>query len=218
MGLKNNYSIKRISYKEAMEIVVEKHYLHRKSKCSYSFGLFKNDSEEILGVVVYGIPASYTLCKGLCGQEESKNVYELTRLWVDDSVPKNGESFLIGNTIKQLDKEIVVSFADTKESHIGMVYQASNWIYTGLTKKIAYTTIEGLEDKHSRHSFGKHKQKKIAEESENVSFVRKERSQKHRYVYFNAKGKRKRELLSLLKYPTHPYPKQHQSEDARNVS
>jgi hypothetical protein len=40
---------------------------------------------------------------------------------------------------------------------------------------------------------------------ENVYYV--ERPRKHRYVYFNAKGKRKKELLKLLKYKILPYPK-----------
>ena len=30
---------------------------------------------------------------------------------------------------------------------------------------------------------------------------------KHRYIYFNAKGRRKKELLGLLKYEILPYPK-----------
>lgn len=191
-----------------MELVVKHHYLHRKSTCSYAFGLIENETDNIVGVVVYGVPASYTLCRGVCGIEESKNVYELTRLWVDDSVPKNGESYLIGNTIKLVDREIIVSYADTKEGHTGLVYQATNWFYTGLTKKSTYLTVEGQDGRHSRHSLGKHRTLAEAEEDEDIKLVRKERSQKHRYVYFNAKGKRRKQLISLLRYPIEQYPKQ----------
>ena len=36
---------------------------------------------------------------------------------------------------------------------------------------------------------------------------RSERPRKHRYVFFNTSGKRKKELLGKLRYPIHAYPK-----------
>ena len=120
-----NYIIKRIDYHTAMKIIVEKHYLHRKSPCSNAFGLFLDD--ECKGVIVYGTPSSAPLRRGIAGDENINNVIELTRLWVCDSVPRNGESFLIGNTIKQCGKEIVVSYAEIEQGHLGIVYQATNW-------------------------------------------------------------------------------------------
>ena len=39
------------------------------------------------------------------------------------------------------------------------------------------------------------------------NLYRRERSRKHRYIYFNAKGKRKKELLKKLCYKILPYPK-----------
>lgn len=38
--IKDNYFIKEIDYKTAMEIVIREHYLHRKCPCSRAFGLF----------------------------------------------------------------------------------------------------------------------------------------------------------------------------------
>ena len=40
---------------------------------------------------------------------------------------------------------------------------------------------------------------------ENVYYV--DRPRKHRYIFFNARGKRKKELLGKLKYDVLPYPK-----------
>jgi len=34
-----------------------------------------------------------------------------------------------------------------------------------------------------------------------------ERPRKHRYIYINAKGARRKRLLSLLRYPIRDYPK-----------
>ena len=144
-----DYFVEQISYQEAMEIVVANHYLHRKAPCSKAFGLFHSeDPLSCLGVVCYGVSASSTLLKGVCGVEQANNVYELTRLWVDDCVPKNGESFLIGRTLRLLDKEIVVSFADSSRGHVGVVYQATNWFYTGLSAKFCDPKVRGLEHQH----------------------------------------------------------------------
>ena len=186
--------------------MIEKHYLHRKSPCSFAFGLFPKGGT-ILGVIVYGVSPSSTLLKGVCGESEKSNVYELTRLWVDDCVPSNGESYLIANTIKLLDREIIVSFADTSQNHRGVVYQACNFIYTGLSSKFRDPKVRGLE--HQHHATYAHglTNKQVVEKygEENVYFVARPR--KCRYVYFNAKGKRKEELKAKLKYPELPYPK-----------
>jgi hypothetical protein len=203
-----NYYIERISYSQAMEIVVANHYLHRKAPCSMAFGLFhKDDAITCLGVVVYGTPASNALVKGICGVIEAKNVYELTRLWVDDLVPKNGESFLIGNSLRFLDKEIIVSYADSSQKHIGIVYQATNWIYTGLSDRHVEWRLDGDSSQHSRHLFDEFGGVSNAKKFFGERLQKHERSRKHRYIYFNASKKRKKQLLSLLRYPVMPYPK-----------
>ena len=201
-----SYFIEQISYQQAMDIVVANHYLHRKAPCSLAYGLFhKDDPMNCVGVVVYGTPASSSLRKGLCGVEQVHNVYELTRLWIDDAVPKNGESFLIGNTLRLLDKEIVVSFADKAANHVGVVYQATNWIYTGLSAKRTDWHVEGI-DKHG-HTWADKYSAVEMRELFGERFTLKERSRKHRYVFFNASKKRKKELLSMLSYEVLPYPK-----------
>jgi len=211
MALSDDYYIERITYKMAMEIVVANHYLHRKAPCSIAFGLFDKDTHLCYGVVTYGVSASSTLLKGICGEEQASNVYELTRLWVDDSVPKNGESFLIGNTIKQLDKEIIVSYADSSQEHLGIVYQATNFIYTGLSSKFKDPKVKGLEHQHhATYANGLTNKEVIEKFGDLVYWV--DRPRKHRYVYFNATKKKKKDLLSLLRYKVLPYPKLVESE------
>jgi len=207
---KDSFTIEPIDYHTAMNIVVEKHYLHRKSPCSKAFGLFQDG--QILGVVVYGVSASSTLLRGIAGDEEKSNVYELTRLWVDDSVPKNGESFLIGNTIKQLDKEFIVSFADSSRDHLGIVYQATNFLYTGLSAKFRDPKVKGLENQHHATYANGLTNKQVIEKfgEENVYWV--ERARKHRYIYINAHGKRRKQLIAKLKYKIHAYPKQGETQ------
>jgi hypothetical protein len=198
-----NYIIKRIDYHTAMKIIVEKHYLHRKAPCSVAFGLFLDN--ECKGVVVYGTPSSAPLRRGIAGDENINNVVELTRLWVCDSVPRNGESFLIGNTLKKSGKEIVVSYAEIEQGHLGVVYQATNWYYTGLSAKRTNWVVEGI-DKHCQTIADKYSSQEL-KELYGDKFSLKPRPRKHRYVFVNAKGKRKKELLQSLKYKIMPYPK-----------
>ena len=196
-----------------MDFVVKYHYLHRKCPCSMAFGLI-DSKDNIKGVIVYGVPPSSTLLKGICGEDEAKNVYELNRLWVSDDVPKNGESYLIGNSLKMIDKEIVVSFADTKHGHVGYVYQATNFLYCGLSAKFKDPKVKGYE--HMHHATYAHgmTNKQVIERfgAENVEFV--ERPRKHRYIMFVAKGKRRKELMKKLRYKVLPYPKGGEASEA----
>jgi len=207
MGIRERYNIRRISYRYAMELVISNHYLHRRCPCSFAFGLF-DKGDRISGVIIYGTPSSATLRRGLCGAREVNNVIELTRLWIEDGTPKNAESYLIGNTLKLVDKEIIVSFAEIAQGHIGVVYQATNWIYTGLSAKRTNWTIEGV-DKHSQTIADKYSSSE-AREKYGDKFSLVDRPRKHRYIYLNADKRRKRELLKKLRYEIKPYPKANQ--------
>jgi len=194
-----------VDYKTAMNIVVSNHYLHRKAPCSFSFGLRCRQCEKLVGVITYGTPSSATLRRGICGDEEAKNVIELTRLWIKDGTPTNTESFLIGNTIKLVDKEIIVSYAEINQGHVGTVYQATNWIYTGLSAKRTNWTIAGV-DKHCQTIADKYTAKEVREKyGDKFSLV--DRPRKHRYVYLNCDRRRKRELMAKIKYKICQYPK-----------
>lgn len=202
---KKLFLIRQVSYNVAMSIVVENHYLHRKAPCSFAFGLFCNECKKIVGVIVYGTPSSSSLRAGICGVDEKSNVIELTRLWIKDGTPKNTESFLIGNTIALVDKEIIVSYAEIQQGHSGTVYQATNWIYTGLSAKRTNWTIEGV-DKHCQTIADKYTAVEIRQiYGDRFSLV--DRPRKHRYVFFNCKPRRKKQLLQKLKYKIEQYPK-----------
>ncbi len=205
MSIKRDYYVETINYSIAMNVIVRCHYLHRKCPCSFAFGLFKDSV--LYGVIIYGTPSSAPLRSGICGPSQKNNVIELTRLWVDDSVPKNGESYLIGNTLPLLNKEIVVSFADISVGHIGTIYQATNWIYTGLSAKRTDWHVAG-NLKHGQTWADKYTSKEIRAKFGDM-FCLKDRPRKHRYIYIRGNKRRKNELISMLRYPVLKYPKQH---------
>lgn len=176
-----------IGSKTMNEVVVANHYAHRAVPCNWSFGCFHGS--ELLGVISFGKPASPHLCRGICGEENAPRVYELNRLWLDDRCPKNSESRFISWSIRELSKLrpylILISYADTGAGHSGMIYAATNWIYTGLSDKRS-SGDKVVGNKHSRHS-------RTLEEAVIVP-----RTRKHRFVYFcNQKDR------ALLKWSTH---------------
>lgn len=196
--------VERIERNLAIEYTKKYHYLHRVSPCSMAFGLFQGD--ELKGVIIYGVPPSSTLLKGICGEDEAKNVYELNRLWTSDDMPKNTESFFIAQTFKMLDRDIIVSYADSSQNHIGYVYQATNWIYTGTSRPFKDPMVKGLE--HQHHATYAHGMtKKQLEEKYGDRLYWKNRPLKHRYIIFLGDKRRKRELKKKLKYEVLPYPK-----------
>ena len=207
MGLHQEYEIREIDKRTAQTMVKQWHYLHRQAPCSYAFGMFDQMTGELVGVVLYGKPASHWLCIGIAGKEEAENVIELTRLWIKDDTPKNSESWFVGNTLKQVKHEIVVSFADISANHVGTIYQATNFLYTGLSDRHVEWTIEGEDSRHCRHLFDKYGGVKKAKEILGDRMIGGERPRKHRYIFLNCKKRRKKEILSKMKYPIQEYPK-----------
>jgi len=181
--------VKPIKSFEVEPWLLNKHYARRLPMIQYAFGLYEENI--LIGVITYGLPASNQLCFGICGKEYSDKVLELNRICLLNN-GKNQASFLVANSIKLLPKPtIIVSYADTAQGHIGYVYQASNFLFTGTTKE--RTDMFAGEGKHSRHA--------------KDPSIRQIRSSKHRYVYFHADKKQKKELINLLNYPIEPYPK-----------
>ncbi len=180
------------------------HYAKRIPQIMKAFGLY--DGDALIGVVTYGIPASPSLCMGICGQEYSDKVLELNRLCLMNN-DKNQASMLVSGSIKQLPKPtIVVSYADNAQGHVGYVYQATNFLYTGLSEKRVDWAVKGLEHKHSKTiSDGMTLESIKLKYGDDFYYV--ERSRKHRYIFFHGTKNDKKILRSKLKYEVQPYPK-----------
>lgn len=71
--------VRSITYKCAVDFLLPRHYSGRKPQIKWAFGWF-NDDDELMAVCTFGKPASDSLCRGVCGERFSKNVYELNRL------------------------------------------------------------------------------------------------------------------------------------------
>ena len=91
-----------------------------------------NDAGEWCGVVVFGTGATPNMARpyGLSQGE----VLELVRVALNGK--QESTSKALGIALRLLKKDcpmckLVISFADCDQNHIGTIYQATNWIYTG---------------------------------------------------------------------------------------
>lgn len=183
--------VRQIQYQDTVPFIMGIHYARRMPCIQYAFGLF--DGVQMIGCVTYGQPASPSLCIGVCGSEHKTDVLELNRLVIlPERNGGNYASMLVGQSLKQLPHGLViVSYADWGGwNHVGYVYQATNWLYTGMTK----ARTDKYSDGHSRHY--------APDETR-----RQPRTAKHRYVFFTGTKAEKKKLRNALNYPTMPYPK-----------
>ena len=197
--------VAQIKNEEVAPWLLEKHYAKRIPQIMFAFGLYEIGGN-LVGVITYGIPASPALCMGICGKEYSDKVLELNRICLMDNT-KNQASFLVANSIKLLPKPtIVVSYADMAQGHVGYIYQATNFIYTGLSANRVDWTVKGLEHKHSK-TLSDGMTLESIKEKYGDDFYYTERSRKHRYIYFHGDKRQKKTMKNLLKYQIEPYPK-----------
>ena len=181
---------KRIDYTTAKDFLLPRHYSGRTPSITFAFGYYEQG--ELVAVCTFGKPASPNLCDGVCGKLYRHKVFELNRLLsISDTLIL---SYFVGKCLRNLRKEnlIIISYADTAMCHVGKIYQASNFLYTGATKKRTDKYTEG--GKHSRHYTNESNDK------------RKVRSSKHRYIYFCANKWIKKLFMNNLEYEIYPYP------------
>jgi hypothetical protein len=199
------------------EFVLKKHYSRRKSVFWCGFGLEVGGYLE--GVVVFGQPSPPI--QRFAFEKRDFRLYELSRL-VIQTEQRNAASFLVAGALRMLEPRpcAVVSYADTEMGHCGIVYQATNWLYTGSTKSHDKAYIVDGERVHpmTLRDRGITSPAKWAKENgiETVPPM-----PKHRYFYLCGSKRQKARMLKKLKYPVvSEYPKCDQSryDDGEKLS
>jgi hypothetical protein len=205
MKVTEKYNVNPIDYQDCKDWFLKKHYANRIPLIEFAFGLYKEN--KLVGVCSYGTTLAIGIRKIF-----SYNVYELNRLVVNDGLEKNALSFFVSQTIKLMPKKcVLLSYADIEQGHNGYIYQATNWIYTGLSAIVKEYKVKGDEGMHSQTLFDKSKGKK-----DRVGYLKHlygdklymdYRPRKHRYFYFKGTKKDLKIMYNELKFKIQPYPK-----------
>jgi len=165
---KPKVTVHQISYEDTKPFLMNIHYARRMPQVQYAFGLYVDD--RLVGCVTYGQPATPSISKGIATEDYRKRVLELNRLCLlPEYNGHNLASRLVGRSLRLLPKDYyIVSYSDTGWGHVGYIYQATNWVYTGVTKP--RTDMANANGGHARHY--------VLGEKRRVY-----RSAKHRYIY-----------------------------------
>lgn len=183
--------------------VLAKHYSRRASIFWAGFSLVEGGN--IVGVAVYGQP-SPPIQKHAFRDRDFK-LYELARVVVQTRT-KNAASFLIANSLKLLPSPCaVVSYSDMEQGHCGIIYQATNWLYTGATKSHDKIYIVDGERVHpmTLRDRGIRDPTRWARDN-NIEML--PQHDKHRYFQFVGNRREKKAMLAKLNYQIQDaYPK-----------
>jgi hypothetical protein len=197
--------VERIPKKLAQTVVEAKHYSRRLGIFWEGFGLYQDGA--LLGVCCFGQPSAPIQKHAF--RDRDFRLYELTRLVVEAGVP-NGASTLIAGALRQLAVRpaAIISYADSAHGHCGIVYQATNWLYTGAVK--AHDSLY-LIDGVPTHPMTLRDKLGVLDptawaKANNVETIPP--MEKHRYFQFVGTTAQRKAMLTRLAYPVLPiYPK-----------
>lgn len=131
---------------EAARYAVEHWHYSRSLPCSKTARLGVWENGKFIGVVVFA--CAWGANRHLAGEYKLKmtECAELCRIALDKhTMPV---SRIISIAVKMLKREmpgirLLVSYADLNQGHEGKIYQASNWLYVGMTGCEAGITLNG---------------------------------------------------------------------------
>jgi len=146
----SNLELKYVSWQYAKYACSKWYYRSEMPRGKYvAIGVFEDDV--YCGVILFGPGACDAL--GRRWNLKTREVCEMTRMALGEH--ESNTSKILGVALRLLHKKcpgirVVISFCDPESGHIGTIYQATNWLYTGTTAKDAfYETIDGKKY-HSR--------------------------------------------------------------------
>lgn len=133
---KTEWQVRRVSQYIASGMIERYHYAKSASSWSvYTFGLFLNGDPNVWGVTWWLPPTKLAVDKFNPGGYKTSLI--LHRMVLHPLVPRNGASFLLAGSVRQISgvgrHDFLITYADTWKGHDGTVYKASNWTYRGMS-------------------------------------------------------------------------------------
>jgi len=196
--------LEKASYKAIKYACLNFHYAKSVPVNVFGYSVF-NDKNEWCGVVLYGSGATPNISNPYNLQQGQ--VIELVRMALNGKQKKTSKALSLSLKIIKKDLplvKLIVSYADIDQNHLGIIYQATNWYYTGKCNQNTRTgfIINGKKvHNKSLHGMGKTQNLKGAKEIDinATEFISKG---KIKYIY-----PLKKEMISLCKSLSKPYPK-----------
>jgi hypothetical protein len=126
--------VREIDNDTAKEVILKYEWLGTMGTTDCRFGLYFGDY--LAGVVCFGRTAGTKTAASICGPGYAHVVRTLNRGACVHWAHPHSASFLINRACRMMaDKgfHVFVAYSDTEAGEIGIVYQATNWLYCGMT-------------------------------------------------------------------------------------
>lgn len=142
-------TVAEIDKATAREMMIANHYSHKWNTPFgvHNYGVFRDG--RLLGAASFGHPMNPSSWPSIANVDPSAAL-ELNRLWVDDELGKNTETWLLARSWRLLrDAGIVLvqSFSDGRLG-VGTIYQAANFTYHGFHESTFYRRTDTGEVMH----------------------------------------------------------------------
>lgn len=206
--------VERTQVKTIRRAIVTGHYSGvMPDACQDAFAVW-NHLGGLVGAVAYGPGGNNKTLTAIYPEANNKTGRELIRLWVHPNAPKNTASKIVAKSLKLLPKEVelVVTFADSGQKHLGIVYQALNFYYLGKTNEgVRYVDNSGIEVTSRLANIYRLRQperfngKTNKEIREILGWKAVKSHSKHRYAI--GVGANKNKINKILNSKKLPYPK-----------
>jgi len=205
--MKYFFEIKEIEKNLAIDFVQERHYSKVMPKLTkHWLGCFLKD--ELVGVVTlgWGTQPLQTI-KKLFPNLKSEDYYEIGKMCMDDSMPRNSESQMLAQVVRWMkknlpEKKFLYTWADGIVGKVGYVYQGYNFYYGNFIWTDIYISPLG-EKIHPRSSkvllkenaefLGKEKLFWMTPDFMKLKGIRRIRGKQFRYIF--PLNKKSKELL-----------------------
>lgn len=205
------YRTDLVSLGMAKSFVAAYHYaVHCPPHCLFNIGCFVET--ELVGVAMwgFGVRPRHTI-ERLFPSLGTGDYYELNRLCMLDSEPRNGESHFLSLCRKEIvrhapERHVLFSWADGMRGKPGYVYQADNWLYGGFITTEFYVN-EAREVIHPRLLISRYGRRDRA--FTRTLGLRKVWGRQFRYLRFLCSRSERKRLLAESQFVWgQPYPKE----------
>ena len=188
--------LEKASYKAVKYACLKFHYAKTVPVTNISYSVF-NNKNEWCGVICYGLGANFAL--GRAYGVVSGQFLELTRMALNGKQESTSKAMAI--SIKLLKKhkplvKVLISYADKGQKHLGIIYQATNWMFVDESKSSGWEVFYENKWWHNRSIIARMNKEEIK------NIIKRKKSGKYKYIYPLTKELRER-CLELKK----PYPK-----------
>ena len=193
--------LEKASYKAIKYACMNFHYAKTVPVNTFGYSVF-NEKDEWCGVILYGTGAANNIAMPF--NLNQGQVLELVRMALNGKQESTTKAMSI--SLKILNKylpnvKLIVSYADSEQGHMGIIYQATNWIYIGYSTDTNLIINGKREHRRTLGSrYGTSSIEKLKQKGLKVELIKTK--PKWKYIYPIDKS-----LIHFCKSLSKPYPK-----------